>query len=125
MLIEDKNLWLEALRSGKYKQTVGFLKVQREGERFYCCLGVLCEILKDKYEIRESTSAIEPGVTYFNNSSDRLPNTLTRALKLEIDTVSTLYRMNDDDKRSFAAIADWIEVHVPASPEATAETTNA
>lgn len=33
-------LWVEALRSGKYKQTSGHLK----DKRGYCCLGVLCEI---------------------------------------------------------------------------------
>jgi hypothetical protein len=37
-----KQRWLDALRSGQYKQTVGRLK-DSEG---YCCLGVLCDVLK-------------------------------------------------------------------------------
>lgn len=37
--------WLEALRSGKYKQGVGALRRETlEGEKF-CCLGVLCDIV--------------------------------------------------------------------------------
>lgn len=37
---EIKEKWLEALKSGKYKQGVGML--YKCGE--HCCLGVLCEI---------------------------------------------------------------------------------
>lgn len=42
MNAEWKEKWLEALRSGKYPQTKHRLKTS-EG---YCCLGVLCEIVK-------------------------------------------------------------------------------
>lgn len=35
-----KQLWIEALRSGKFKQAQGRLKT----ENGYCCLGVLCEL---------------------------------------------------------------------------------
>lgn len=34
--------WITALRSGKYKQGKGQLKTT---DGFYCCLGVLCEIV--------------------------------------------------------------------------------
>lgn len=38
--------WVKALRSGKYQQQEGFLRVQRDGEDFcrYCCLGVAYEL---------------------------------------------------------------------------------
>ena len=38
--------WIEALRSGKYKQGKGFLK---KGD-CHCCLGVLCEVAGIKPE---------------------------------------------------------------------------
>lgn len=38
---EIKTKWLEALRSGKYKQGKNFLRIE---DRF-CCLGVLCDII--------------------------------------------------------------------------------
>jgi hypothetical protein len=36
--------WVDALRSGKYKQTTHRLAIERNGEVSYCCLGVLCEL---------------------------------------------------------------------------------
>ena len=42
--IKDK--WLEALRSGAYNQTTSRLKRRDEqGAMYYCCLGVLCDIV--------------------------------------------------------------------------------
>jgi hypothetical protein len=40
-----KQLWVEALRSGLYKQGIGVL---RNTENEYCCLGVLCDIYDDQ-----------------------------------------------------------------------------
>lgn len=45
---EIKAKWIEALRSGKYKQGRG--RLQRDGG--FCCLGVLCDILGAKWEVR-------------------------------------------------------------------------
>lgn len=39
-----KKRWVEALRSGQYKQGKGCLN----NGKAYCCLGVLCEILRDE-----------------------------------------------------------------------------
>ena len=38
---EHRRLWVEALRSGKYKQGQGVL---RSADDHYCCLGVLCDL---------------------------------------------------------------------------------
>jgi hypothetical protein len=41
-----KKQWLEALRSGQYKQAKGFLRrLDRNGNLGHCCLGVLCELV--------------------------------------------------------------------------------
>lgn len=49
---EIKAKWVEALRSGEYKQCIGRLK-NDHGE--FCCLGVLCDIrfkeFKDSFSI--------------------------------------------------------------------------
>jgi hypothetical protein len=37
--------WIEALESGKYRQTTNFLCKKDESSRYkHCCLGVLCEV---------------------------------------------------------------------------------
>jgi hypothetical protein len=44
---EHRREWLDALRSGKYNQTTGFLAVvQGNGRQSvgHCCLGVACEV---------------------------------------------------------------------------------
>lgn len=42
---EIKKLWVEALRSGKYKQGTGRLsRVDDNGVTRMCCLGVLCDL---------------------------------------------------------------------------------
>lgn len=44
---EIKQRWIEALRSGEYKQGTTYLRQDNS----YCCLGVLCDLYnKDHYE---------------------------------------------------------------------------
>lgn len=38
--------WVDALRSGKYRQCNGHLKVQGNKRPLYCCLGVACLVAK-------------------------------------------------------------------------------
>jgi hypothetical protein len=73
-----KAKWLEALRSGKYRQGGGFLKINGKNgaEDRFCCLGVLCELaveagvterLSEGYETRygvsgdDTNTAVLPG----------------------------------------------------------------
>lgn len=46
---EIKKLWVEALRSGEYKQT----KKRLKDCNGYCCLGVLCDIYKKETGLGE------------------------------------------------------------------------
>lgn len=55
---EVKAKWLEALRSGKYKQGKFMLRNQYDG---YCCLGVLCDLYGK-----------ETGVEFFNTKTNML-----------------------------------------------------
>ena len=41
---EIKRQWLEALRSGEYKQGQRRLRERVKGGSLYCCLGVLCDL---------------------------------------------------------------------------------
>jgi hypothetical protein len=59
MLPEIKKLWLDALRSGEYKQNIGSLRQVENGQECFCALGVLCEI------------ALKHGVEGFHHGPDR------------------------------------------------------
>lgn len=96
---EIKEKWLEALRSGEYKQGREHL---RDESNQFCCLGVLCDIVDPK----GWTDAFS-----FRGSSGE-PRT-EDCEELEItEFVTDLVNMNDADEESFAQIADWIEVNL-------------
>ena len=41
----NRKIWIDALRSGLYKQGFSRLIQYYEGEPRYCALGVLCEVM--------------------------------------------------------------------------------
>ena len=98
-----KKQWVEALRSGRYKQGREYLRTElSDGSYNYCCLGVLCDIK----EVRIWNS-LYPG--YHDNG---LPNfTILDKVKLDFYTAQKLAGMNDSGA-SFEEIADWIETNL-------------
>lgn len=101
---EIKAKWLEALRSGRYAQTTGELF---DGEKF-CCLGVLCDVISPNWGQTD-----DEGETYiaheFGDSNEILDPTFREEIGIPSDVQDKLTQMNDDEKASFAQIADWIE----------------
>ena len=115
---ELKKKWVEALRSGDYKQTKGYLQVTDPGLCIYpvgfCCLGVLCEVAN---------------YPYMRNSDQFLPSGLQEeqglGMLVRYDSCETIashvMKMNDVGNNSFSDIADWIEANVPEDEEVTAQ----
>ena len=117
-----KYRWVEALRSGKYKQTTGQLNKKGEG---FCCLGVLCEIAVEdgvilRYPAGEDTGYGGEDTGY--GFSDLMEfSVLPKAVQEwagidssagefpEAGSKRSLISLNDDDHLSFAEIADVIE----------------
>jgi hypothetical protein len=100
MLTDNQKLWLEALRSGKYKQGHNNLKTSDS----YCCLGVACELSKlDTWSTEE---------TYLGHKV-LIPIKVARWLKIHPYKIAYLERLNDLDLLSFSKIAD----HIEANPE--------
>lgn len=118
MKAKYKRLWLKALRSGKYKQTRRVL----HDEEGYCCLGVLCDVLKKDLGI--SWDDFGEGAFYFNGEDVALPDSvieitdLAKGLediephvgeyRLKNGTMKDLASQNDGGK-SFKQIANIIE----------------
>lgn len=81
---ELKTKWCAALRSGEYKQGICSLyNIEEDGSHSYCCLGVL-------------NSVRDVSQSYIG--FPRL-----------IGDWTVLARMNDEEGKTFAEIADYIE----------------
>ena len=111
MKAEIKAKWVEALRSGKYKQAKGVLRSMTGG---YCCLGVLCDVYRPSGWQKDGLFEFDGRV-----GGSMLPHTMNAPVGLSEDHEGTLVNMNDDGM-SFPGIADWIEANV----EATDKTSN-
>jgi hypothetical protein len=97
---ELKNKWIEALRSGKYKQGRNYLRM---GDSF-CCLGVLCDVDDpSKWRANHFVSA-----RMYGDNLSCLPDYFPLSPRAR----ASLMRMNDVQNKSFEEIADWIEENV-------------
>lgn len=94
---EFKKKWVKALRSGKYKQGQGYLKVNEDS---YCCLGVAVVI--NKRHIQSNF------YHYINGAHASAVPKMLVGNPCENIIVSKLSKMNDDG-RSFKYIASYIE----------------
>lgn len=111
MRAELKKEWLEALRSGKYKQGESRLRTKEGG---YCCLGVLCDVAGLKWEYSEDWDG------WVAREGDARNPYLLGGFDLESELPPEprqLWSMNDSGV-SFDEIADWIEENVPVTDDA-------
>lgn len=112
MKLKIKKLWLEALRSGKYKQTL-------RNKNGFCCLGVLCDLHGKKIK-RKGWDKIAPkhpftGYSYLNTTGV-LPETVVNWSGITNNNPVVNFRSIkqslaelNDEKKSFEWIADAIE----------------
>jgi len=119
-----KQEWVEALRSGEYKQATGALRKWANDGVKYCCLGVLCDIVKDR--VNGYWNDVDFGLADFRldveggkSAIEALPEAIVTTFDLpskevEIDD-TTLTSLNDGigcEEHSFDEIADLIEKHL-------------
>lgn len=93
-----KAKWVEALRSGKYRQTRGMLKAPLDNS--FCCLGVLCDIQGADFD------AIRAHYGTLSLSSSPYEYIGT------VGVLSDRLAMMNDSGASFSEIADFIEKHL-------------
>lgn len=104
----NRKLWVEALRSGKYKQVRGGLG-NKDG---HCCLGVLCEVMGVEKRLLHSGWFGYGEDVY--SYTDILSPVMCEQVGLKDSvghiqgTADSLASMNDEGK-SFLEIADIIE----------------
>jgi hypothetical protein len=101
---EIKTRWVEALRSGRYQQVTGKLRTE-EG---YCCLGVLCVAA----ELSISSDGFHVEEDYEDEDYDEDGYAPLNALVGGKSIVKALYGLNDDERKTFPEIADYIEANL-------------
>lgn len=93
--------WVEALRSGEYQQTRGRMRATDEsGARSYCCLGVLCEVLREEITTIAFPSPEIQEMAGMRTKEGHIPS-----------KDFSLSWLNDEGRLSFSEIADVIEKH--------------
>lgn len=99
-----KARWLKALRSGAYLQARESLRAND----CFCCLGVLCDVTRPDGWDEDGWSRDAKGT----KMESSLPWAFMAEIKLDFPIEAKLIAMNDEEGKSFAEIADWIEANL-------------
>lgn len=106
-----KKRWLKALRSGEYAQTTGLLR-DASG---YCCLGVLCDVVKNDKAVKLEWKELVAGNFVFDYCDTHLPGVVEDYVVVargpDDDAFGPLINRNDDGQ-TFKQIANIIERHM-------------
>lgn len=108
---QQKQDWINALRSGRYKQGKGVLCINDDllKEKKYCCLGVLCDLNGIKFYPHPEKKKNAP--FYIKDSFGDFAEYSFPVEDLLLDEAAELATMNDRGV-SFNDIADWIERNI-------------
>lgn len=117
---ELRDRWADALESGHYTQARGSMRLKDENKRItHCCLGVLCDLVKDEPEISERIRITKDGrmETFGGKEGEfiddfwmggRPSQEVQDFLGLTIEQTDECIHMNDHKRWGFSAIANWI-----------------
>ena len=112
-ITEEQREWIEALESGKYTKGLGALRSRSDK---YCCLGVACDLFKDRFGIEEKPDE-DTGEWTYDGKFGIAPDVLIEVLSLytpvgassEGNDGFSLVTLNDSTKKTFAEIADILK----------------
>jgi hypothetical protein len=106
---EIKAKWIEALRSGRYTQAEGFLRINDS----MCCLGVLCDIIApedwDRQGEFRGEDMLPPEELCDTIGLPRPARVAELTNDPEAGTITNDLATMNDGGASFAEIADFIE----------------
>ena len=99
--------WIEALRSGEYKQTDG--QLYDDDVNSFCCLGVLCDLArKDGGKVNWN----DPWKSIVQAEGGNLPFYVRQYIGMSDYQEQKLIKMNDSGTQSFKHIASYIERYI-------------
>jgi hypothetical protein len=102
---EHIKAWLEALRSGKYKQH----KTSLRSNDSFCCVGVECDVFSSEQwrPVNQTIGWQNPGTDLC--SFAEVPVVVKEASGFSDKFYDRLYKWNDVHDKTFTEIADFIE----------------
>lgn len=102
--LQEFKTWIEALRSGKYKQTQGRL----ERDNKFCCLGVACEVLiPEEKKLRNIYNELHGQLTLHQINAQNWLQRIDEDFYNK--TRNKLTNLNDWQDFTFNEIADLLE----------------
>lgn len=113
MLNERQRLWIDALRSGRFKQTKRVLGKKIGGETYNCCLGVMCEVAREN-GVQVPVKVDEAGGIRYGELQSSQTSSIPRmvadffGVRPDIRCLHPLAQMNDGG-RTFEEIAQYVE----------------
>jgi hypothetical protein len=112
-ILENRRKWIEALRSGKFKQCKQVLRKQNGSHISFCCLGVATEIsglcTVDGNFYLDETEALSYSALLPPCVQDWLNITTIEGRYIDKDGSANFLTVNNDSGKSFDEIADIIE----------------
>lgn len=108
--------WVDALRSGDFKQVEGKLAKQTDGGTGYCCLGVLCEIAVKHEVIEPPVNAVDgfgdehPWFAYGkDNDADELPDEVKEWAGLPSSNPEVEYTLTEEEREDYYGEARYVD----------------
>lgn len=108
---DNARKWVQALRSGEYKQGTGVLHAERaDGTHEFCCLGVACDLaVKDGVEMSiEREVDIERGghTIFYDTDGGVLPRAVSNWLGLSDKHLAGNPNLPSEDLQSLSILND-------------------
>lgn len=108
-----KKHFVATLRSDKFKQSLrGELGFRyRNGKEIHCAMGVLCELAVTNGAVKKNVLGGEhtEGLITYDSLAGFEPETVHRWAGMSDIEASTIRRLNDQQRKSFDEIADYVE----------------
>jgi len=104
--------WVTALKSGQYQQGHYKLKYEKDGQFYYCCLGVLCEVLEIPSAVCCDDDRNGHKIYRFGIDDKVLPPQICDRLKIGptgMNSESNSLAYKNDEGSTFLEIANFIE----------------
>jgi hypothetical protein len=100
---EIKKMWVDALRNGEYQQGYNYLAVHQGESVHFCCLGVLCDLAKQRGVIdsnQDEYGRYSYG-TYSNFTDVVLPKGVQEWAGLTVDNPELEVELNNEYEEEF------------------------